>query len=373
MSRIPTIQSPGDLIKSLLAQKGLTQADLAIITGFSRQSISSIIAGRSSVTPEAAVALATALDNDPSDWLRLDGEYRLALIQGDKSDIEHRAAILQIAPIREMQKRGWIDPTSDFEELEGELKGFFEVDNLQSGLEFQAAYSRNTELPSDDKAVRAWCYRARQIAKAIPVDKFDEKKLPELESVLRRVAAYSKETYRVPRLLAKYGIRFVVIEHLPQTKIDGAAFWLNEDSPVIALSIRYDRIDSFWFTLMHEFKHIQNKDALSVDDGLKESLESSSDIMDEAERKANQQALASLIAPEELESFIRRVSPLYSQQKVIQFAHRIKIHPGIIVGQLQNRKEISFSTHRKLLVKVRNIAIETALTDGWGKTLPAGM
>ncbi|MGL4610340.1 MAG: HigA family addiction module antitoxin [Trueperaceae bacterium] len=365
-------QNPGDLIKSLLIEKGFTQADLAMITGFSRQSINNIISGRSNITPETAVALATAFGNEAAEWLRLDNEYRLASLKDDNSDIEKRSSIMQLAPIRDMQKRGWISQTEDFQELENELKEFFEADNLQGDLHFQAAYLKSAKLPSDDKAIRAWCFRARQIAKAIPVNKYDEKDLSKLETELRKVAAYAKETHRVAHIFAKYGIRFVIIEHLPQTKIDGAAFWLDENSPVIAISIRHDRIDNFWFTVMHEFDHIKNRDALSIDDGLKESLESHTDNdLSDKEKRANKNASASLIDPKELESFIGRVSPLYSEQRIIQFAHRIKIHPGIIVGQLQNREEISFSTHRKLLAKVRDTAIETALTDGWGKTLPS--
>ena len=142
---------------------------------------------------------------------------------------------------------------------------------------------------------------------------------------------------------------------------------------MIAVSIRYDRIDNFWFTVMHELKHIQYQDALSIDDGLKEILESSDAELGDIEKRANREAAASLIDPEELESFTRRFGPLYSEQRVVQFAHRIRIHPGIIVGQLQNGKHISYSTLRKLLAKVRNSALETALADGWGRTLLSGL
>ena len=370
------LKSPGEAIKELLSKKGWTQADLAIVTGLSRQSINYAISGRTSITPELALTLATAFDNEPSTWLELESEYRLSLIQQESTpgieDIEKRSSIMQVAPIRDMQKRGWIKKTKDFTEVEAELKRFFNTDNLQGSLEFPAVYSKSVKVPSDDKAVRAWLYRAVQIAKAMPVEKFNDKKLSRAEKELRLVAAFVKETYRVPQILAKYGIRFVIIEPLPYTKVDGAAFWLNEQAPVIAMSIRFDRIDSFWFTLMHEFDHIKNKDAISVDRDIEESVRSENSL-DDIEKRANRGAAASLINPDELESFVRRVSPLYSRDKIIQFAHRIKIHPGIIVGQLQHRKEIGFNSHRQLLMKIRDTALETALTDGWGKNLPSGI
>ena len=153
-------QSPGGLTRTLLSQNRLTQADLAMITGLSRQTISSIISGRSSITPETATVLAAAA-NDPSEWLRLDNEYRLAQIQSDRRTqaIEHRAAIMRIAPIRDMQRRGWIKHSTNFDEVERELKRFFGTDDLRQQSEFQVAYRRHPELPYNN-AVRAWCYRA---------------------------------------------------------------------------------------------------------------------------------------------------------------------------------------------------------------------
>ncbi|MEM6428161.1 MAG: HigA family addiction module antitoxin [Deinococcota bacterium] len=366
-------QNPGELIKKLLTDQQLAQADLALITGLSRQTISSIISGRSGITPDTAVALAAAFGNKPDEWLKLDSDYRLALVQQDKDsqlEIEHRALVMKAAPIRDMVKRGWLKSTDNFDELEENLKRFFEVSNLKDEVVFEASYRRNTDLPHSDRAVLAWCMRARQLAQAVAVKQFNPDNLPKLQQDLRRIAAFAKETHRVPQVFASYGIRFVVIEPLPQTKVDGAAFWLDDQSPVIAISIRYDRLDHFWFTVMHELKHIEHKDSMSIDDGLKEALEDAEHGLDHIEKRANEGAASSLIAPEEMESFIRRFAPLFSEQRVIQFAHRIKIHPAIIVGQLQQRREISYSTLRKLLPKVRNNTIQTALTDGWGQTLP---
>ncbi len=365
------VQPPGERIKTLLSERDLTQNDLAIITGLSRQSVNSVISGRTNITPETAVALANAFGGEASEWLRLDNDYRLSLIQNkDLNEVQYRASILQLAPIRDMQKRGWINSADNFDVLAIELKRFFETENLQLFPTFQAAYRKTQSSTDDDKSVRAWLFRARQLARALMVEHFDETRLPEAVKELRRVAAFAKETYRVPQILAKFGIRFVIVEQLPHTKIDGAAFWLNEKSPVIAMSVRYDRIDSFWFTLMHEIAHIKHKDLFSIDEGMEESKSSdNSDEIDIVEIRANLDAASSLIDQSEIESFIRRISPLYSEQKVIQFAHRLKIHPGIIVGQLQRRKEIGYNSLRSLLVKVRDTAIEVAITDGWGKVV----
>ena len=366
--------SPGDKIKALLVERNLSQTDFAAITGLTRQTINSLITGRSGISPETAVILAAAFGNEASEWLRMDSEYRLAAVSVvDAKEVQKRAALMQIAPIREMQKRGWIRQTDSFEDLEAELSHFFETSDLNSGLSVAVAFRRNTMQSSDERSVRAWYYRARQLARLLQVPPFNEGKMDVLIRELRRIARYAKNTPHVPTVLAKYGIRFVIVEPLPSTRVDGAAFWLDEKSPVVAMSVRYDRVDSFWFTLMHEIMHIKHKDAASIDDGLFEESQGAEFDTNVIEERANTQAAAALIEPAQLDSFIKRVAPLYSEQRINQFAHRLEIHPGIVVGQLQRRQELSYSTLRPLLVKVRDMALETALTDGWGKTLPSGI
>jgi HTH-type transcriptional regulator/antitoxin HigA len=77
-----------------------------------------------------------------------------------------------------------------------------------------------------------------------------------------------------------------------------------------------------------------------------------------------------LIPSDKLKSFIGRVKPFYSKVRINQFAQRIRVHPGIITGQLQHLREISFATNREMLAKVRDLLIAVAITDGWGKTAP---
>jgi len=71
------------------------------------------------------------------------------------------------------------------------------------------------------------------------------------------------EARKVPRILAEHGIRFLIVESLPSAKIDGVCFWLNDVSPVVALSMRFDRIDNFWFVLRHELEHVVQRHGLS--------------------------------------------------------------------------------------------------------------
>jgi HTH-type transcriptional regulator/antitoxin HigA len=169
-------------------------------------------------------------------------------------------------------------------------------------------------------------------------------------------------------MLAEYGIRFLVIEPLHNCEIDGATIWLDEDSPIIAVSLRYDRIDAFWFTLLHEFCHVVHEDA-SIDYDLCGEKQMPSVAKEEAERKADMEASNILVPAKNLNSFILRISPLYAKSRIIQFAHTMHIHPGIVVGQLQHRGEIGYSANREMLAKIRDIVANSALTDGWGRSV----
>lgn len=362
--------TPGEFIRDELDERGWTQADLAKITGRPLPTINLIINGKTSITPETAIELSNAFSTSAQFWLNLETAYQLSKIEAKNEPIRQRAKIFESAPINDMQKRGWIKPTRTIAELQGRLAAFFSLPEINR---LKAATLRTSAQESELTPEQlAWCVRALQLAKSVPAKKFTNKSLENGIEQLRALANYPENTRNVPRVLSEMGIRFVVVEHLPKSKIDGAALWLGEDwdKPVIALSLRYDRIDSFWHTLFHELSHIKNKDSYSLDVDLVGADRClSSESLSEVENRANQEAADMLIPKEKLHSFIVRTRPFYYTDKIIQFANLIKIHPGIIAGQLQFKDEIDWSAHRKMLVKVRDILISGALTDGWGTTI----
>jgi HTH-type transcriptional regulator/antitoxin HigA len=120
---------------------------------------------------------------------------------------------------------------------------------------------------------------------------------------------------------------------------------------------------------MHEFMHIKHDDAYSLDINLVAEGECGLSVTtsdDEAERRANMESADTLVPQSELDSFVARTSPRYAATRIIQFAHSIQMHPGVIVGQLQHRGELSYSSHRGFLVRVRKMVTDMAVTDGWG-------
>lgn len=372
-NRIPVeVFPPGDFLREELDERGWTQADLAEIIERPVQVINGIITGKRSITPETAKALSAALGTSAEFWLNLENTFRLSKAVVSDGFIRQRADIFKVAPIKIMQKRGWIRKTK-IEESEAELVNFFEIQSLSDLPSLRVAAKASVQNGSQLLPEQlVWCVKCLKLAKKVPVKRFSNRKIGEAIDVLKTMTDFPEKSAQVPKILGEFGIRFVVVEHLPRTKIDGAALWLGDgwDQPVIALSLRYDRIDSFWHTLLHEISHIQHGDSYIVDEDLNSGDRClSSHELSEVEERANREASESLVPQNILESFMNHTRPFYNREKIIQFANRVKIHPGIIAGQLQFRGEIQYSANRDMLVKIRNHVISTAMTDGWGSSL----
>jgi HTH-type transcriptional regulator / antitoxin HigA len=123
---------------------------------------------------------------------------------------------------------------------------------------------------------------------------------------------------------------------------------------VVALTLRYDRIDSFWFTLMHELGHIVAGHQGSYLDDL-----ANLDLTDE-EAEANRLAANWLIDPLALEVFVMKNQPRFSRKAIEEFAQSQRRHPGIILGRLHNEQLVPHKNLRGLLVKVSSF-LETVI------------
>jgi len=170
-----------------------------------------------------------------------------------------------------------------------------------------------------------------------------------------RLSASSQGTRRIPEVLGDLGIRFVIVEHLRKTYVDGATFWLDRRSPVVALSLRYDRVDNFWFTLMHELAHVLQgyRTQGFIDDYLVGKDAAQTEDKPEIEQEADHLASEWLVPRGTLAAFIAANHPYYSKEVVEAFAREISVHPGIVVGRLQNMGKMPYANLRGLLTKVR--------------------
>lgn len=360
---------PGEFIKDEIEARGWSQADLAEILGRTTAQINKLIQGTQAVTPETARQLSEAFGTSAQLWLNLESAYRLSQAAAPDESVARKARLYERFPVREIVRRRWIEPSDNVDVLEKRLLDFFGLGSIDQEVHIAHAARRpNTTI--ENGGIWAWLSRARQLAPAIPAGKFSDKSLETALARLRPLLANPEEIRRVPGILADAGIRLVIVESMPKAKIDGATFWLDRWSPVIVLSLRFGRIDSFWHTLLHELGHVRKRDGQTqpiVDSEMVGEDVTFRTEKSESEKEADRFACEYSIPKDALESFIARHRPVYPKGKLIVFALKLGIHPGIVVGQLQHREIFSYAHHREMLRQVRDIVTSSALTDGWGQ------
>lgn len=367
--------APGEYLKDELDERGWTQDEFATMIGRSPAVVNQIISGKRGVSPETASEIGAALGTSAIYWMNLDSAYRLWHIERKASKlslISQEARIRERFPVREMVKRGWIDPSANAEVLEAQIKSFFGIGDLDETPRLAHA-AKKTGYPQDITGTqRAWLFRVKQVAEAMTVRPYSERALREAIPELNALRTAAEDIRRVPHILAECGVRFVIVEHVPASKIDGVCLWLGEKTttPVIGMSLRLDRIDNFWFVLRHEIEHVLNKhgreEAIVDSDVQDTSTTDQARELPEEEKIANHAAADFCVPEADMADFVLRHRPLFSEEKVLNFASRMQVHPGLVVGQLQRRAN-NYRLFRKYLVSIRSIIAPVATTDGFGQ------
>jgi HTH-type transcriptional regulator/antitoxin HigA len=364
---------PGEFISEELDERGWSQADLAEIIGKTPGMVNELIKGKRKVTPDIAEGLAAAFGTSAEYWTNLETAYQYWLLRRhrDQPPISQRKArLMSIAPYRELIRRGWIEPSNDIDVLEENVLtflGMHSVDDTPAKIPHVARKSTSyAEVPP---ALYAYLRKARHIARGVHAQPFDIDRLRAALPNLKTLCKNCEDVRLIPKLLAEAGVRLVIVEHLAGTKVDGATLRLEDGSPVIVLSLRYDRIDSFWHTLMHEIGHILNEDWEIVDSNLVGEDATASDEKPASESKADESAVEFLVPQALLQTFVNNHSPLYYARDIQGFALSHQVHPGIVVGQLHHVGELKYNQFREFLDKVRVTITDSALTDGWGAVI----
>lgn len=368
MAENALIQSPGDYVRQHMEGKGWTQSDLAYALGMPPGSVNPILNDRRSISTNMARALALALDLDAAEIAGVQATWDVAHADEPDPTIPTRARILSKYPIREMTRRGWVDPVHGRGTVEEQVCRFFGVSSLDE-VPHMSHSAKKTRYDRILPEQLAWLHRVRQIAAEMTTPRYDEAKLREAADSFAQLRASVDGVRRVPHLLETAGVRFVIVEGIANSAIDGACFWLSPTAPVIGLSLRYDRIDNFWFVLRHECAHVLHRhgiDEAIVDCDVEDR---NGGAQSQEEQIANGEAADFCVPKEQMNSFYLRKRPYFSETDVMAFAKRVGVHPGLVVGQLQRRTE-RYDFLRKHLVKVRETLAMAMMMDGWGNLVP---
>jgi HTH-type transcriptional regulator/antitoxin HigA len=343
---------PGPRISQELEDRGWSQKDLAEVLGRPLQAINEIVNKSKQVTPETAIQLAHAFGTSPEFWANLEALYRVRLAKKTAkiTDVERRRRLYELAPVGELIRRGWIRASSRLDELERSVCEFLDLGDIREEPSPPVAKLRHT--PTRDPQARAqlaWIKRAEALVRTQKVGRFKQEAFNDGMPAVFDMARAPSDVAHLPEALAALGVHFVVVPHLPKTYLDGAAFAVGR-RPVIALTLRYDRLDNLWFTFAHEAAHVGRGDAAVLDD----RPDHTNRATDPTERAADATASAWLIEPSAYSAFREATADRPTRLQIEAFAQRIGRHPSIVVGRLQHDDVISWSQHRWAHVSVKS-------------------
>lgn len=369
--------SPGELLDHLLTERGWSQRILATVMGVSYSYVSKLVTGSKGVSATVALQLEDALGVPADDFLALQRSADLAKARASHKPRPRRskqARLLAAFPIQAMIDRGWLDApdTGDLDAVEDALVRFLRGQSVDDLLDPAFAARKSDPWAKLTGVQRMWFEQVMRMAEEMVVPPYSEiaiRRVLRTLSALREKADYVSQ---VPKQLRSCGIRYAIVETLPSAKIDGVCFWLNERSPVIGMSLRFDRVDNFWFVLRHELEHVirgHGREEVSIDVELDGENGSPDSVISEQERVANSAAAEFCLPRELLTKYVASKSPYFSERDILGLARMAGVHPGLVVGQLQ-RATGRYSLLRKYLVSIRSAVVGEADSDGWGEVFP---
>ncbi len=328
--------SPIAAIEFRMEQAGLRPTDLVPFIG-SRAKVSEVLSGKRSITMAMARALHEHL-GIPADVLLQKPDVDLA---DPLADIEWSRF-----PVKAMAKLGWIP---DKPNLAARPEPIMRDLILRAGGEDVASaalYRKNdnarANAKTDPYALKAWCLQVLAKANEDHLGNEYRRGTVTLE-FLKKVAqlSWSEDGPRLAKeKLARHGIALVIVRHLPRTYLDGAALRLADGSPVIGLTLRYDRIDNFWFSLLHELAHVgrhidNDRGEAFVDDFSLRKLHGRRE--DPKELQADEWAEEALVP--RLAWNASAVKDRPTPAAVMNLAKSLQVHPAIVAGKVRYERQ----------------------------------
>ena len=339
------ISPPGHTIADLLEERNWTQAQLADRLGVSRKHVSELMTGKATISESNAIKLARVLGSTVGFWLNREAGYRAAL--ADLRAIEQLrddVSWLDELPISHMRKKGWIRSFRDKAQTVSECLRFFGVGSVDAWRSWsdglgQTAYRMSERAGKAFGSIAAWLRFGEIQAATLDCGDYSKEVFKTHLESLRTLTLESDPKVFVPRmqqLCANAGVAVVFAPTPGGCPTSGATRWLAPNKALLMLSLRYKTNDHLWFTFFHEAAHIllHRKKLMFLE------LNQNGDGEEEAE--ANQFAADVLIPSEYSDQLLTLAN---NRIEVSQFARKIGIPPGIVVGRMQHE---GILPHRQL-------------------------
>lgn len=344
----------GEYVSEWLEENGLSQAELARRMGVSPKHVSKLVAG-APLTPDVALKLEFVTGVPARLWLGYEATYRADVVRiGLTEALSAERSLARAFPLAQLRKLGFVTATLRAPgQVIVELFSFFRVgtvEALQSSVHRQAvAFRQGTAHPVDEFALATWL-RLGELEAQSTVEvlrSFDAEGLSALLPELRNLSQTPPEDFGTALIerLGAVGVHLIYVPEITGARVFGATRWIN-GTPVVALTLRGKKDGQFWFTLFHELGHV-----LLHRDGKTHvhPVDADAGGDDLAEAEANEFSSDVLIPPAHAEE----LQLLRSKEQVREFASKIGVSPGIVVGRLWHDRLWDYAQGHDLCLSLR--------------------
>jgi HTH-type transcriptional regulator/antitoxin HigA len=323
------LPDPVEAIKFRMEQLGLKQKDLIPHIG-SRSKVSEVLS-RQRPLSVAMIRRLNARLGIPAEILLQEPRAKLAKPM-EGIDWER-------FPLKEMLKRNWLNFKGTLSEARVQAATLIGAWAARlGGSALQPAFLRQhvrAGSEADSYALAAWRIRVSLLALGQNLPKYQTGTV--IHDFVRDLVGLSyldNGPLLAREYLHKSGMHLVVEAHLPHTHLDGAAIKLSDGSPLVAMTLRHDRLDNFWFTLCHELAHValhfEGEESKAFFDDLDQAE------IDTYEKDADSWATEGMIPRDRWRAAKMEGTP--TTRKVLAFAANLRISPAIPAGRIRKEK-----------------------------------
>ncbi|MCF2495403.1 ImmA/IrrE family metallo-endopeptidase [Dyadobacter chenhuakuii] len=346
------LTKPGDTILETIEFLKMSQAELAERIGKTPAKVNDMISGKAPITVNTAMQLEKVLGIDMQFWLNREMLYREKLARIEQEEfLEEGLKWVKEQPIKELQKYGYLKANKVGTEMVEEFLKFYGV---ATPLQWQSMYVNSYASTNFRKStahatllgsMAAWLRIGELKLRSETLPDFDREgfkiALNEIKSLVETQPEDFPSTLK--SICEKVGVAVIYSYSLPKAPISGATRWIGK-VPVIQITDRYKTNDHFWFTFFHEAAHILlhgKKDVFIEDfDGVENDPEK--------EAEANNFARDWLLP----DTFLNEIDTEITERLVRKIARSYSTHPAIVVGRLQNLKQVPHHFGANMKVKI---------------------
>ena len=323
---------PGEFLADVLEARGLRQSELAERTGLSAKHVNQLVGKSVGISSDIAVLLERALNVSAATWMHAQSDWE---IHGSRkrtaTDLSKLTNWVNRFDQKTLIREGIIDSIDDVRKRIDKVLTFFEVSNL-AGFEKtwtrpRVSFRRQQNFEISEANTALWLRLVERAATDTHAVAFKPAVLRKAVAELPRLTTYSVPDgfLGAQALLRDAGVSLVFVRCVPNSRIYGATWWLDARRPIIGVTERYKKPDTFWFTILHECAHLLRHPKRQT------FLDKDTEIDPDAEgleREANEFARDALIG-----KALARIASTSTPADLVRLAQELEVGVSIVAGQ----------------------------------------